>query len=101
MTYEKYRNRGYGSEVLSALKEKYDRLVLETEPPKTEIQKRRIAFYERNGFVQNPQKYIQPAYRENGSGVELVLMSLPQKLDNYDKTVCEIYKDVYSNGGKL
>ena len=99
-TCEAHRNKGYGSEVLSLLKKKYSDLVLEAEPPIESIQKRRIAFYERNGFVRNPQKYIQPAYRAGGQGVELVLMSCPKMLDNFENTVREIYYNVYDNGGK-
>ena len=96
VTYETYRNKGYGAKVLSALKEKYERLLLEAEPPVSEMQKRRVAFYERNGFVQNPQKYMQPAYRSDGAEVELVLMSYPCKLECYADTVREIYGKVYN-----
>jgi ribosomal protein S18 acetylase RimI-like enzyme len=100
VTYENHRNKGYGSKVLGCLKEKYGALVLEAEPPIEDIQKRRIAFYERNGFVQNPQKYIQPAYRAGGRGVELVLMSYPEKLGDFENTVQKIYSNVYFGGKK-
>ena len=101
VTYEAHRNRGYGTEVLSALKEKYKRLVLEAEPPIEDIQKRRIAFYGRNGFQANPQKYIQPSYRPGGQGVELVLMSFPKMLGDFENTVREIYANVYGIGEKI
>lgn len=100
VTYENHRNKGYGSKVLGCLKEKYGALVLEAEPPIEDIQKRRIAFYERNGFVQNPQKYIQPAYRAGGRGVELVLMSYPKKLGDFENTVQKIYSNAYFGGKK-
>ena len=94
--YEKYRNLGYGGVALSLIKEKYGKAVLEAEPPTGGIMARRVAFYERNGFRQNPQKYMQPAYRSDGSEVELVLMSYPCKLECYADTVREIYGKVYN-----
>lgn len=98
VTFEAYRNKGCGGEVLAMLKEKYGALVLEAEPPQSEMQKRRIAFYERNGFCQNPQSYIQPPYRKGGRGVELVLMSFPSKLSDFENTVQKIYSTVYEIG---
>lgn len=54
---KKSRNKGYGSSILSALKEKYPetRFFLETEKPderaeNNEMRLRRKAFYRRNGF---------------------------------------------------
>jgi ribosomal protein S18 acetylase RimI-like enzyme len=101
VTYEANRNKGYGSEVLKKLKENYKTLVLEAEPPKADMQKRRIAFYERNGFCQNPQKYIQPSYRRNGHGIELVLMSFPSKLCNFESAVQKIYSIAYETGEEI
>ena len=100
VVYEKYRNLGYGGMALSLIKEKYCKAVLEAEPPEVGIRERRVAFYERNGFVRNPQKYIQPAYREGGDEVELVLMSCPTILSDFDRAVEEIYKKVYSKNIK-
>ena len=96
VTYEKYRNKGYGSAALGLLKEKYASIVLEAEPPTEELAARRVAFYERCGFCRNPQYYFQPSYRKNGNGVELVLMSLPTVLGDFSGTVAEIYKKVYN-----
>lgn len=95
VTYEKYRNKGYGSAALGLLRERYANIVLEAEPPTEGIAARRIAFYERCGFCRNPQYYFQPSYRQNGSGVELVLMSLPTVLGEFDAVVEEIYHKVY------
>ncbi len=36
-------------------------VILEVELPTGELEARRIAFYERNGFVMNPFEYMQPA----------------------------------------
>ena len=95
VTYEKYRNKGYGSAALELLKERYTNIVLEAEPPTEGIAARRVAFYERCGFCRNDQYYFQPPYREGGDGVELVLMSLPAVLEDFDRVVAEIYKKVY------
>ena len=93
--YEENRNRGLGTLALSLIKKRYDRLVLEAELPEQEIQKRRIAFYERCGFVQNYEPYIQPPYRKGEKGVPLRLMSYPVALTSFISTRDEIYKFVY------
>lgn len=93
--YEKYRNLGYGGMALSLIKEKYGKAVLEAEPPSEGIRARRVAFYERNGFRQNPQKYMQPALRKGGDEVELVIMSCPDVLCDFDRVIFEIKELVY------
>ena len=95
VTYEKFRNKGYGHEALTLLKEKYKKIILESEPPCNDIQKRRISFYERNGFTKNDFPYIQPPYREDDEGVPLLIMSYPSKLSDFDAHVTEIYGRVY------
>ena len=100
VTYEGLRNRGYGGAALELLKEKYAKIVLEAEPPTEGIAARRVAFYERCGFCRNPQYYYQPSYRKNGNGVELVLMSLPTVLEDFDDSVSEIYDNVYDENYK-
>lgn len=93
--YEKERCLGYGSQALSLIIKEFPKIVLEAEPPVNELCKRRLAFYERNGFYQNDYPYIQPSYRENGNEVSLILMSYPEPLADCDDTVSEIYKRVY------
>ena len=93
--FEPCRNRGLGAEVLRLLAARYDRIVLEAEPPVGDIQRRRLAFYGRNGFCQNDRKYLQPSYRKGGEGVELVLMSYPDPVSDFDGTVSQIYQTVY------
>lgn len=50
---EKLRNCGYGSMALKLLKEKFKNynIMLSIEKPVSEIQKRRLRFYQRNDFV--------------------------------------------------
>lgn len=95
VVYEKYRNRGYGSIALSLMKKAFNSIVLESEPPTDDIKARRIAFYERNGFCQNDYPYIQPAYRNGGCGVRLILMSYPDTISDIEKTISELYRQVY------
>lgn len=95
VTYEKYRNCGYGSAALGLLKGRYDSIVLEAEPPTEGMPARRIAFYERNGFCRNKSFYLQPPYRATEAGVELVLMSYPTALDDFHGVAGEIYGKVY------
>ena len=92
---EAYRGKGYGSAVLDALKVRYEKIFLEAEPPKNEISRRRIAFYQRCGFVLNDIPYMQPSYH-GGEGLRLVIMSYPDVFDNFDKTKKELYSTVYN-----
>lgn len=98
--YEQYRSLGYGGLALSLLKNEFEKIVLEAEPPINYIQKRRIAFYERNGFLINEVSYVQPSYHESEDGVPLMLMSYPSRLENIEKVIFEIYKTVYKKSYK-
>lgn len=93
--YENFRNRGYGSLALDALKSKFKAAVLEAEPPHTPLAERRLNFYKRCGFVADPHPYLQPSYRKGASPVPLVLLSFPEKPHDFDKTVSAIYEKVY------
>ena len=95
VTYEEYRSKGYGKEVLEKLKCLYPILVLECEPPVTDIAERRLRFYERCGFVRNKNEYIQPPYRSGDAGVPLIIMSYPLPLSDFDGAVKKIYLSVY------
>ncbi len=61
---EKYRNDGLGSKILSGIESIYDgKIFLELEPPTDEITKKRIAFYEKNGYVLNDFEYALPSLK--------------------------------------
>ncbi len=74
------RNGGYGRRILEFIKSKSNKVVLlEVEHPTIPIAKRRIGFYEREGFILNPHTYIHPPYRGN-EGVNLLIMTYPNAI---------------------
>ncbi|MBR6756065.1 MAG: GNAT family N-acetyltransferase [Peptococcaceae bacterium] len=93
--YEQYRNKGYGGKALELVKQENNFVVLEAELPEDELTTRRIGFYQRNGFVRNEQPYVQPAYRQGGQEVAMVLMSYPNLVENFDQLVQELQRCVY------
>ena len=70
------RNQGLGAKILGEIKQLLaSRLVLEAELPETELAKRRIGFYQRNGFALNEYPYLQPSYGKGREAVPLFLMT--------------------------
>ena len=66
------RNSGTGSAMLQELVKQYQKpICLEVELPEDELTRRRIGFYERNGFVFNEYPYIQPPISKGKSPVGL------------------------------
>ena len=55
---------------------------LEVELPEGELEKRRISFYERNGFCYNPYPYTQPSIAPGREPIPLRIMT-------YQRTVTE------------
>ena len=94
-TYPHCRGNGYGKAALECILARVPLAVLEAELPQTPLQKRRIAFYERCGFVCNDIPYLQPAYSEKGAPVPLVLMSSGQRLADPHAAARAIYEKVY------
>ena len=68
-----FRNRGIGAELLGFLAEK--RCCLEVELPETDLARRRIGFYQRNGFFLNDYPYVQPSLGEGRNPVPLSIMT--------------------------
>ena len=95
VTYEAYRNRGVGKRALALLAERYGKLVLEAEPPETEMATRRLGFYGRCGFHENDLPYVQPPYRADEEEVPLILLSFPAPLSDPRATARELYETVY------
>ena len=70
------RNGGIGGAALRLfLASQEDAVVLEVELPEDELTRRRVGFYERQGFRLDSQRYIQPPYRLGGVSLELRLMT--------------------------
>lgn len=71
------RNQGIGAGIIAELKRlTSDRILMEVELPEDEMAHRRIAMYERHGFVTHPDiKYLQPSYARGKEPIELMLMS--------------------------
>lgn len=93
----KYRNLGLGCEILSNLTARFGKLLLEVEVPETEQAKRRIGFYERNGFHLCDCPYIQPPISKNTNPIPLLLMTTGEKLseNEYLKAKSTLYTYVY------
>lgn len=70
------RNKGYGKQVLSTLKERVNLpIILEVEKPTNELALRRIAFYQHQGFVLQDFPYQQPPYRIGDTWFPMRLMT--------------------------
>lgn len=93
--FEEYRNKKFGEKILTLLKEKFGKIALEIDPDfHSEISKRRLHFYERNGFEVIDKNYIQPSYGEEKPSLNLFLMA-NFKPENLANIVSDIYKKVY------
>lgn len=92
--YQIFRSTGLGARALAELQNQYKVLVLETEPPSMGgVAKKRIEFYERNGFQIADPDYIQPAYDATKNSINLYLMATEEIDLNAVKV--EIYNKVY------
>ena len=94
---EEYRNMGLGAKILSELVALGKNVCLEVELPNTDINKRRIAFYERNGFFLNDYGYIQPPLAEGQNPIELKIMTFGRALSESEFAALRdmIYEKVY------
>ena len=72
--------------------------VLEVELPDTDIARRRIAFYERIGFVLCEKHYLQPPYNEGFPAVPLRLMEYGGQLTktDFDQVAHTLHRVVYN-----
>lgn len=95
---EEKRNSGIGSKILTEFLEMSQKLVcLEVEPPSTEMSRRRIAFYERNGFSLNEYDYFQPPISKGKNIVPLMIMTSGRKIakEEFEKIRDTLYNEVY------
>lgn len=93
-----HRGKRIGALMLNHLfKEVSPNVLIEVEKPEGEEQKRRIRFYEQNGFrVREEFDYTQPAYSSDKSPVEMLLMTHGDvDLHNRD-SIREMLREVYN-----
>ncbi len=100
---EELRGKGTGTKILENFifeqKQKGKELVLETERPfANSSAKKRIAFYERVGFILCSENYIQPAFDIHKKTVPLYLMRYGKAISKKEfETIKEkLYRVVYS-----
>lgn len=76
-------------------------IVLEVEPPDTDMAQRRISFYERLGFHLNPFEYMQPPLQKGQPELSLKIMSYPQTLTDAEFALYKetLYSKVYKVSG--
>ena len=92
------RNSGTGSAMLQELVKQYQKpICLEVELPEDELTRRRIGFYERNGFVFNEYPYIQPPISKGRSPVPLRIMTYRSEItrEEFQKMKEILYRRVY------
>lgn len=95
---ETLRNSGLGSKLLeSFLQQQTKPVVIEIEEPTGELEKRRAAFYVRNGFHLSSHGYDQPAFSPEKNPVPMKLMSYPNPLqeDEFQRFYQWIFTTVY------
>ena len=67
------RGRGIGARMLEYVWEHWKKpMLLEVEPPEGDMQRRRIGFYERNGFCLNAYPYQMPCLHGDGPALPLL-----------------------------
>ena len=92
------RNSGTGSAMLQELVKQYQKpICLEVELPEDELTRRRIGFYERNGFAFNEYPYIQPPISKGKSPVPLRIMTYGSAItqDTFEEMKRVLYQRVY------
>lgn len=96
-----FRNNGIGGKMLKDLVEKLGKPVcLEVDPPDTDMARRRIGFYERNGFFLNTYPYEQPPMSRGKKAVAMRVMTSGKAADErrFQKIKSALYKKVYRIG---
>lgn len=94
-----HRNTGLGSRILTEFLENQNKTVcLEVELPDTELSKRRIGFYERNGFFLNEYEYFQPPISKGKKIVPLKIMTSKEQASQatFEKIRNILYNEVYN-----
>ena len=97
-TSKQHRGNGVGASLLKGIVNSSNKIVcLEVEPPVDNLTRRRVAFYERNGFCFNSYPYIQPSITKGQTPIPLFIMTSKSKIDKqeFEKIKEILYKNVY------
>ena len=92
------RGQGLGSAILQEAVWMFrGQICLEVELPDTDLAKRRIAFYQRNGFYVNNYPYIQPSISKGKQPLPLLIMTSGACIteERFEKLRTELYRKVY------
>lgn len=93
-----FRSSGLGSLILTEVKQLFaHRICLEVELPENALAKRRVAFYERNGFFVNKYPYVQPPISEGKKEIPLLLMTSQGQVERecFTRIKEQLYREVY------
>lgn len=96
-----YQGQRLGEKLLRYFKEYINKpIILEVEFPQDEISRRRIKFYQRQGFILNEHEYVIPPVRSLKEPIYFVLMTYPEVLTEkeYEEIYPSILKNVYEIG---
>ncbi|MCD9026167.1 GNAT family N-acetyltransferase [Cohnella sp. NL03-T5] len=96
------RGSGLGGKLMTAyIGESIKPILLEVEPPVTDLAQRRVNFYERLGFHFNLFEYVQPPLQKGQPDLPLKMMSYPQSLTEAKFALFEeiLYTKVYKITG--
>lgn len=96
-----FRNNGIGGKMLNELIAQLGTpACLEIEPPTSDITRRRIGFYERNGFFLNTYPYEQPPMSRGKKALKMHVMTSGKTASEqeFQKIKSALYKKVYRIG---
>lgn len=94
------RNKGIGTLILNKFIDRDNKtIILEVELPTSNINERRIKFYERVGFKINEHYYEIPPVAEDKSPLQLLLMSYPNQISKKEVNlfVTEYHPIIFKN----
>lgn len=94
-----YRGHGIGTQLLEFASGQWSKpQLLEAEPPETAAAARRIAYYERFGYLLNDWNYWMPPMRRGEAPERLKLLSKPAILsrEQAERAIAAVYCVVYA-----
>ncbi len=74
------RGHGFGSQMLSYLRDSAHTIILEIDPLINELSVRRLQFYERAGYTLTPFRFVHLPYRLEAQPQELLILSYPNMI---------------------